>query len=116
MNKKNNCICLAALLLMAHSGFVSFAAAAGERPDRARFDVAMIVIDKSTVHDNEQAIRSDCRRSGVVWSGGVARRGPDRISPRPVRSRWQRGDVSPIYCTGGKPFSQQRVADQSWIR
>ena len=116
MNKKNNCIHLVALLLMAHSGFFSNATAAGERPARAGFDVTKIVYAKSTVHGNEQAIHSDCRRNGVVWSGGVARRGPDRISPRPVRSRWQSADVSPIYCTGGKPFTQQRVADQSWIR
>ena len=116
MNKKNNCISLAALLLIANSGVVSLAGAAGDRPGNAGSDVTIIVYDKSSAFENEQAVHSDCRRNGVVWSGGVARRGPDRISPRPVRSRWQTADKSRIYCAGGSPFSQKRVADQSWIR
>lgn len=63
-----------------------------------------------------QYLRSDCRRNGVIWSGGVARRGPDRISPRPVRSRWQRADRSRIRCSEGESFQRRRVADQPEIR
>lgn len=116
MNKKNNTISLVTLLWVVNSGFVSIAEAAGNRPANVSIDVTMIVYDKNAAYENEQATHSDCRRNRVVWSGGVARRGPDRISPRPVRSRWQSADESRIYCAGGNPFSQQRVADQSWIR
>ena len=59
---------------------------------------------------------SDCRRHRVVWSGGVAVRGRDRISPRPVRSRWQRAGQSRIRCTGGESFDRIQVADQPWVR
>ena len=116
MNRNNNCLRLVVLLLMANAGLVSPAGAAGSRLAGAGSDMAMTGYDKNVVYKNRPAIHSDCRRNGVVWSGGIARRGPDRISPRPVRSRWQRGDESRIYCAGGDPFSQQRVADQSWIR
>jgi len=63
-----------------------------------------------------KTVYSDCRRYGVVWSGGVALRRPDRISPRPVRSRWQDGEDSRIFCTVGDPFAQKRVADTPWVR
>jgi len=116
MNRNNNCLRLVVLLLMANAGLVSSAGAAGSRPASAGSEVARIGYNQTVVYKNRTASRSDCRRNGVVWSGGVARRGPDRISPRPVRSRWQSADASRIYCAGGDPFTQQRVVDQSWIR
>lgn len=63
-----------------------------------------------------KTVYSDCRRHGVVWSGGIALRRPDRISPRPVRSRWQDDEDSRIFCTEGDPFTQKRVADTPWVR
>jgi hypothetical protein len=63
-----------------------------------------------------KAVYSDCRRHGVVWSGGIALRQPDRIGPRPVRSRWQDSKDSRIFCTEGDPFTQKRVADTPWVR
>lgn len=39
-----------------------------------------------------------CHRNRVVWSGGVARRGPDRIRPLPVRSQWDDPKQSRLLC------------------
>jgi len=116
MNKKNKYICPVALLLMSIPGFVSSGEAASKRYSNAEFDVALTRFGTSAPSGSAQAVHSDCRRNGVVWSGGIAHRGPDRISPRPVRSRWQSADKSRIYCAGGNPFSQHRVADKPWIR
>ena len=63
-----------------------------------------------------EPVHTGCQRHTVVWSGGVARRGPDRIRPRPVRSRWQAADHKRIFCAGGDPYRRTRVADQPWIR
>ena len=63
-----------------------------------------------------QVLDSKCRRNGVVWSGGVALRFPDRISPRPIRSRWDRDSDNRVYCTEVDAFEQLRVADQPMIR
>lgn len=63
-----------------------------------------------------QVLNSKCRRNGVVWSGGVARRFPDRISPRPIRSRWDRDSDSGVHCSGVDAFEQLRVSDQPMIR
>jgi hypothetical protein len=63
-----------------------------------------------------QTLVSRCRRYGVVWSGGVARRFPDRISPRPIRTRWQRESDHPVYCSDVDAFKQLRVSDQPAIR
>ena len=105
-----------AVMLSAISGFVcageiprqgqvtqSAAAVAGETPGR-------------TPYQSVKSVYSDCQRRRVVWSGGVARRGPDRIRPRPVRSRWQSADDNRIFCTGGNPFSRKRVSEEPWIR
>ncbi|MDH3899511.1 MAG: hypothetical protein OEU51_00530 [Gammaproteobacteria bacterium] len=116
MNKKNKYIRPVALLLMTIPGFVSAGETASKRHSNAEFSVALTKTGSSTSYSSVQAVHSDCRRNGVVWSGGIARRGPDRISPRPVRSRWQSADKSRIYCGSGDPFSQHRVADKPWIR
>lgn len=63
-----------------------------------------------------QTLTSKCRRYGVVWSGGVALRFSDRISPRPVRTRWDRDRVEPVHCEEVDAFKQLRVADQPMIR
>jgi hypothetical protein len=60
--------------------------------------------------------RAKCRRNGVVWSGGTASRFADRISPRPVRSRWDRKADSSVGCTGVDAFKRYRVSEQPWIR
>jgi hypothetical protein len=78
---------------------------------------AMIVIHPAGNNTGKFARgRSDCRRYGVIWSGGAALRRPGRISPRPVRSRWQTGGESRIRCADGAAFEQRYVADQPWIR
>jgi hypothetical protein len=116
MNKKNKTIRSIALLLAVISGFVSTGEAASKRHGNTGSAVTMTRYVYSTPHNSVQAIHSDCHRNRIVWSGGIARRGPDRISPRPVRSRWQRADENRIYCAAGKPFSKHRVADLPWIR
>ena len=65
-----------------------------------------------THHEAVRSLGSKCRRNGVVWSGGVASRFSDRISPRPVRSRWDRAGDSSIRCAGVDAFKQHRVSDQ----
>ena len=62
------------------------------------------------------ALTSKCRRYGVVWSGGVASRFPNRISPRPIRSRWDRDVDNRIRCDEVDAFNQRRVSDQPMIR
>lgn len=116
MNKKCKYIRPVALLLMTIPGFVYSGEDASKRHSNAELGVALNKSGTSTSYSTVQAVHSDCRRNRVVWSGGIARRGPDRISPRPVRSRWQSAEKSRIYCAGGKPFSQHRVADKPWIR
>jgi len=69
-----------------------------------------------TQHEVVHALGSKCRRNGVVWSGGVASRFSDRISPRPVRTRWDRDVDNSIRCTGVDAFKQHRVSDQPLIR
>ena len=63
-----------------------------------------------------QVLRSNCRRYGVVWSGGIASRFSDRISPRPIRSRWERDSDNRILCTNVDWFKQYRVSDQPMLR
>jgi hypothetical protein len=63
-----------------------------------------------------QILNSKCRRNTVVWSGGIALRFSDRISPRPTRSRWDRDPVDPVHCKEVDAFKQLRVADQPMIR
>lgn len=72
--------------------------------------------DTHSRYEVPQAPGSKCRRNGVVWSGGVASRFADRISPRPIRSRWDRDTDKSIRCTGVDAFKQYRVSDQPLIR
>ena len=115
MNKKTTMF-LPAVLFSALCGFV----AAGGNPregqgKQAAAEVAGEYTGRAR-YNSVQAVYSDCKRHTVIWSGGVARRGPDRIRPRPVRSRWQGADDKRIFCTGGDPFRQKRVSDEPWIR
>ena len=115
MDKHENAIVLA-VLSSAMSGVLQ----AGENPRQGQAEQAATVeagdySGRSPYH-SVKTVYSDCQRRGVVWSGGVAQRGPDRIRPRPVRSRWQGADEKQIFCMGGDPFSRKRVADQPWIR
>ena len=116
MNKKNNPVIPLALLLSAVSGFVC----AGDIPRKAQgnqeFTVAASENPTRTPDHSVKTVDSDCQRNRVIWSGGIARRGPDRIGPRPVRSRWQGTDESRIYCSGSNSFGQKRVADEPWMR
>ena len=73
-------------------------------------------VKERALYQPVEAVYSGCQRHTVVWSGGIARRGPDRIRPRTVRSRWQGADYDRIFCSGGDPFQRKRVADQPWIR
>ena len=63
-----------------------------------------------------QVLRSNCRRYGVVWSGGIALRFSDRISPRPIRSRWERDIDNRIVCTDVDWSKQYRLSDLPMIR
>ena len=116
MTKKNNAVILLALLLSTISGIVC----AGDMPRKVQGNQKSTVVTSEylprTPHHSVKTVNSDCHRNRVIWSGGIARRGPDRIGPRPTRSRWQGTDKRRIYCGGGSPFSQKEVADEPWIR
>ena len=75
-------------------------------------------LQMDTLADHEVAhlLITKCRRHGVVWSGGMALRFSDRISPRPIRSRWERDRDSRIRCRGIDAFERRRVSDEPWIR
>ena len=115
MNRKTT-VFLPAVLLSVLSGFVP--AAEIQREGQGKQTATDVVGDYTdrTPYNSVQAVYSDCQRHTVIWSGGVARRGPDRIRPRPVRSRWQSADDNRIFCSGGDPFRRKRVSDQPWIR
>lgn len=92
-------------------------ASADESPDTGASSAALIVIHPGdTTTGKFTREESACRRYGVIWSGGVALRRPDRISPRPVRSRWQAAGESRVRCADGDAFRQSQVADSPWIR
>jgi len=112
MNKNKNLIFFPVLICSALPGLCN----AGGSVDTDSRDA---FADKRYTHPRYevvQTLRSDCRRYGVVWSGGVASRFSDRISPRPVRSRWQRDGINRIQCSGVDAFRQRRVSDRPWIR
>jgi hypothetical protein len=116
MNKNNNPVFSIAVLL----SVVSSAVCADVFPRAVSGNQEVTVAAVESLHltpsRGVKAAYSDCRRNRVVWSGGVARRGPDRISPRPIRSRWQGDAANRIYCPGDNSFSQTRVADEPWVR
>ena len=64
----------------------------------------------------EASGRSLCRRYRIVWSGGVARRGPDRISPKRFRTKWQTGKEPFVHCQGTMHSERVRVSDEPGIR
>lgn len=113
MDKKNIPL---VLLLVAGSGLAGAAEPPREVQDRQHLTVATGDYLTPETYRIAKLVHSDCRRNRVVWSGGIARRGPDRIRPRPVRSRWQGADENRIFCPGGSVFSQKRVADEPWLR
>jgi hypothetical protein len=115
MDKKTNAL-LSAVLISVFSGFVW----GGEIPREGQGkQAATAMTDEYTGRPPYHSVKtaySGCQRHSVVWSEGVARRGPDRIRPRPVRTRGQSADENRIFCSGGDPFRQKRVADEPWIR
>jgi len=115
MGKKKNAL-VPAVLLSAISSFVSAGEITPEEQGKQSAAAVASEYPDRTPYQTVEPVYSGCQRHTVVWSGGVARRGPDRIRPRPVRSRWQGADQDRIFCRGGNPFRQKRVADQPWIR
>lgn len=104
-------------LLLAMQGIPIAPGSAGEAPAVDASSVALIMFHPGVSDDAVYALEGRaCRRYGVVWSGGVALRRPDPVSPRPLRSRWQGAGVDRIRCADGGAFSKPRVADQPWIR
>jgi hypothetical protein len=107
----------AAVLLLVTLAALAATSPADEPPGTDGSYAALIVIHPAGTNTGKFARgRSDCRRYGVIWSGGAALRRPGRISPRPVRSRWQGGGESRIRCADGGAFEQRYVAEQPWIR
>lgn len=92
------------------------ASGAGDSVNIESHDVSVDSRHTQTRYKVAQAPGSKCRRNGVVWSGGVASRFADRISPRPVRNRWDRNADNRIGCTSVDAFKRYRVSDQPWIR
>ena len=116
MNKYKNPLVLIALLLHVICGPVCASDFMRKTQDDQEFAfMARDYLNRSP-NQSVKAVYSDCHRNRVIWSGGIARRGPDRISPRPTRSRWQSPIESRIYCSGGNSFTQIKVADEPWIR
>lgn len=116
MQKADRCYWPVAVMLVAVLGVVTATAAAGKSPGTDGSSVALIVLHPGgAIPGTFDRERSDCRRYGVIWSGGTALRRPGRISPRPVRSRWQGAAESRIRCAEDGAFEQRRVADQPWI-
>lgn len=116
MYKNNRGIGPVTVLIAATVGLSSASIIAGESYPDASPSVSVRTYAGGHTPERLQRLRSTCHRNRVTWSGGIARRGPDRISPRPIRTRWQRAGESRILCAGGNTFSQRRVADQPWLR
>ncbi len=107
---------LTAVLLATQAALMA-PASADESPDTGVSPAALIVIHPADTNTGKfTREKSACRRYGVIWSGGAALRRPDRISPRPARSRWQGAGESRIRCADGDAFRQSQVADSPWIR
>jgi len=116
MYENNQNIGLLTVLVAATLGLTSTGVIAGESRRDASPSLSVRTYAGGYDLDTLQRLRSTCRRYRVTWSGGIARRGPDRISPRPIRTRWQGEAENPILCAGGNTFSQRPVADQPWVR
>lgn len=116
MNKYKNSGLALGMLVVAGMLFIPPGLGAGEPRGKARFAVTTAVYDTPLEQRILQLARSGCRRYGVFWSGGIARRSPDRISPRPVRTRWQAADDERITCSAEDAFLQRRLTEQPWVR
>jgi hypothetical protein len=104
-------------MLLAAQAVLLVPASAGEAPDTGASSAALIVMHRDGTNTGKFTREAPaCRRYGVIWSGGIALRRPDRISPRPVRSRWQGAGENRIRCKDGGAFRQPQVADSPWIR
>ena len=59
-----------------------------------------------------------CQRHRIIWSGGVALRGPARVPPRPVRSKWDTAEQSRVRCPPQPRgvFEKHRVSADPEIR
>ncbi len=69
------------------------AAQAGSEPDATRISPAG--------EELRTLAAAYCQRNRVVWSGGHALRGPDRLRPRPIRSKWHSQTESRLRCPEG---------------
>jgi hypothetical protein len=116
MYKNNHGICPVTVLVAATLALSSASVIADEPYPEAVPSLSVRTYAGGYSPETLRRLRSTCHRYRVTWSGGIARRGPDRISPRPIRTRWQREGESRILCAGGNSFSQRRVADQPWLR
>lgn len=115
---KNNTHSVLSGLLMGFI-FLSIIPVLSDASESAYDDVLNAFSDRRYTQPRYKVVRflaSKCRRNGVIWSGGVASRFPDRIRPRPVRHRWERGSDNQIHCNDVDAFSQLRVSDLPMIR
>lgn len=116
MNRKKN---LALRTMLACTVIISASSTGAYAGDSALTGLRDNSADNHNIHSRYKAAltqRVKCRRNGVVWSGGIASRFPDRISPRPVRSRWDRKADSRVGCDEADVFKRYRVSEQPWIR
>jgi len=61
---------------------------------------------------------SRCHQRRIVWSGGIAFRGPRRLRPRPVSSKWETRAQNPRSCPGpaSAVLRRYRVSDHPNLR
>ena len=116
MNRKKDLTLLATLVCSAIIGVAGTGAYASDSVSTESREIFTDSAHTHTRYKVAQAHRSKCRRNGVVWSGGIASRFSDRISPRPVRSRWDREADSSVGCADVNAFKRYRVSEQPWIR
>ena len=116
MNKNKGLTIFTALVCTAMLGVPGAGAYASDSVNTESRNVSADSRHTHTRYKVVQAPGSKCRRNGVVWSGGVASRFSDRISPRPVRGRWDRDADNRIGCANVDAFKRYRVSDQPWIR
>ncbi len=59
---------------------------------------SLAIDDEPSEVGSHIAADAHCLRNRVVWSGGIALRGPNRLHPAPVRTKWQTRGESRIRC------------------
>jgi len=116
MNNNNDLAFFSTLVCSVILGVISDGAYAGDSVNAMPRDSFADRRDTHPRYEVAQAQNSKCHRNGVVWSGGVASRFSDRISPRPIRSRWDRDVDKSIRCKSVDAFKQHRVSDQPLVR